>query len=252
MNIMQEALTVPDIEKCKRLLCIQPHPDDNEVGAGAVIAKLAENGCEVYYLTVTDGSLGTSDVSVSINQLIDIRKKEQQAAAALLGVKGMYSLGLRDKTTLNVSEISSKLVGIIREVKPDMIMTVDPWAPYEGHPDHYKTGFAAVDAFLSAGNPRFPYVDDDTIHPTWDVVGIAFYFTAYPNTFVDVSKYFDKKMEAIKKHQSQFTPEVIKMYEMYFKAKGMQLAEGRGFEIAEGLKVMSGLHLHCFPDAIHL
>ncbi|MFD2879033.1 hypothetical protein ACFTAO_28465 [Paenibacillus rhizoplanae] len=50
-------------------------------------------------------------------------------------------------------------------------------------------------------------------------------------------------------HRSQFSEEILAMYRIYFREQGRQLAEGRGFGLGEGLKVLSPLHLHCFVDA---
>ena len=58
-------LAPPDILQCKRVLCIQPHPDDNEIGMGGIIAKLASLGCEIHYLTVTNGDMGNRDVTAT-------------------------------------------------------------------------------------------------------------------------------------------------------------------------------------------
>lgn len=252
MNPLEMAAAIPQIENYERILCIQPHPDDNEVGAGATIAKLAERGSEIYYLTVTDGCLGTRDVSIRPSELVKIREREQQASADFLGVKKLFSLGLRDNIPQSDSEVASGIVKIIREVKPQLIMTVDPWLPYEGHTDHRKVGLAAVEAFLSASNPRYPYVDETTTYETWTVEAIAFYNTAYPNTFIDVSGYMDKKLAALAFHKSQFNEETLYLYGLYFPEKARMLAMEKGFEMAEGLKVMKALHLHCFVDAIHL
>ena len=51
-------LVAPTINKCKKVLCIQPHPDDNEIKMNSIIAKLAKQGSEIHYLTITDGRLG--------------------------------------------------------------------------------------------------------------------------------------------------------------------------------------------------
>ena len=48
----------PKIDEIKKILCIQPHPDDNEIGMGGIISYLTSKGVQVDYLTVTDGSLG--------------------------------------------------------------------------------------------------------------------------------------------------------------------------------------------------
>lgn len=252
MNILEMAAAIPQIENYQRILCIQPHPDDNEVGAGATIAKLAERGREIYYLTVTDGCLGTKDLRIKPSELVKIREKEQQAAADFLGVKKILSLGLRDNIPLSDSEVASRIVKVIREVKPQLILTVDPWLPYEGHTDHRKVGFAAVEAFQSASNPRYPYIDEDTTYETWTVEAIAFYNTAYPNTFIDISGYMEKKLTAMALHRSQFDEETLYLYGMYFPEKARMLAKEKGFEMAEAFKVLTAQHLHCFVDAIHI
>jgi hypothetical protein len=95
MNV-RDYLPIPDLLKCKSLLCIQPHPDDNEVGAGATIAKLARSGCKVTYLTVTDGSKGTDDPGMSTSELAKIRRRETEDAAGLLGVSSLRFLDFED------------------------------------------------------------------------------------------------------------------------------------------------------------
>ena len=73
MNIPR-ILGLPDILDVKKIVCIQPHPDDNEVGAAGTLIELAERGCEIVYITVTDGGaggLGNSD------EIVEIRKKER-------------------------------------------------------------------------------------------------------------------------------------------------------------------------------
>jgi N,N'-diacetylchitobiose non-reducing end deacetylase len=252
MNILETALGIPNVENYKRILCVQPHPDDNEVGAGATIAKLAENGCEIYFLTVTDGCLGTSNLSISVKDLVETRKKEMQNAADFLKVKNLFSLGYRDNITIGESELAHKIVEIIREIKPQAIMTVDPWLPYESHPDHRKVGMAAAEAAIFASNPRYPYIDESTAYNTCNIEAIAFYNTAFPNSFVDITGYMDKKLAAIAMHKSQFSGETLQLFGAYFTEKAKQLATDKDFEMAEGFKVLTPLHLHCFVDAIHI
>ena len=74
MNDMLSALMQPPrLDGIKKLLCVQPHPDDNELGMGGIIAELTGNGVQVDYLTVTDGSLGDiglTDGSVPVAEVI--------------------------------------------------------------------------------------------------------------------------------------------------------------------------------------
>jgi LmbE family N-acetylglucosaminyl deacetylase len=51
---MESVIPTPDIFQAKKILCVQPHYDDNDIGAGGTLAKLHEAGAEIIYLTVTD------------------------------------------------------------------------------------------------------------------------------------------------------------------------------------------------------
>lgn len=63
----------PDLTGCSKILCVQPHPDDNEVGMGGIIASFAGRGCEIHYLTVTNGDLGAMDDKLSSEEIAAIR-----------------------------------------------------------------------------------------------------------------------------------------------------------------------------------
>ncbi len=150
MSSVNALFPIADLESCTRLLCIQPHPD----AAGGTIAKLVAKGCEVVYLTATDGSLGSHDLTPA--ELAAVRKQETAAVIAELGVKRSLSLGLRDYIRDSVQDIAIKVVEAIREVQPQMVMTVDPWMPYEAHPDHRKVGMAVADAMIFSGFELYP------------------------------------------------------------------------------------------------
>lgn len=129
-------IDIPSLDKIKRALFIQPHPDDNEIGAGATVAKLTSGGAEVHYLTVTDGGSGCNDISLSTREVIETRKREQEEAGRLLGVNNFHWLDFLDGHLYDNEELREKLVRVIREVSPDIIFTVDPWLYYETHLDH--------------------------------------------------------------------------------------------------------------------
>ena len=78
---------------------------------------------------------------------------------------------------------------------------------------------------------------------------IGFYFTAKPNTVVDISDTFERKFEAIALHDSQMDPQTLGLYRIWFGLMGQELAAGKGFALGEGLKVLSQLHAHCFVKA---
>ena len=251
MNLSQlnTFLAPPDIENCKKILCIQPHPDDNEIGMGGIISTYADKGCEIHYLTVTNGELGSMDASISPEDITVIRSKELEEAGHSLGASVFHYLNYGDGTLENIPRLAGEIAEIIRTVQPEAIFCPDPWLNYEAHYDHIVTGKAAAHAFLSSGLARYP---KGTSTEPWQPGAIGFYFTANPNVIIDITSNFNKKFEAIALHRSQFSDEILSMYRMYFEEKGRQLAQEKNYEIGEGLKVLGPVHLHCFVDAIHI
>lgn len=242
-----QAIKIPDLFPSKRVLCIQPHPDDNEVGAGAVIAKLADSGAEIAYLTVTNGDLGIEECTPE--ETAAIRGLELKEAGRSLGASHFYSLGLPDNFSEQPEEVALKIIEIIREFQPDCVFAPDPWMCYEAHSDHRKTGLAAAQAFLLSGNSHLPRGKKNL---SFNAEKIAFYFTSHPNTVIDVSNHLPRQFEAIKLHKSQFDPAFLEVLQIYFTEQGRKLAADSDFELGMGLKVLSSFHLHCIVDAVKM
>ena len=239
-------LAPPQIMGARRILCIQPHPDDNEIGMGGTIAVLAGSGCEVHYLTVTNGDLGNRDKTATREQTAEKRRHEVEAAGRHLGASHFHYLPHGDSTLQDVKALSIEIAQVIRKVKPDVYFCPDPYLHYEGHYDHVVTGLAAADAFHLSGVRHFPREDGQV---AFHSSAIGFYFTANPNTVIDITAHFERKFEAIALHDSQMDAQTLAMYRVYFQMKGTELARERGFQLGEGLKVLSPLHMHCFIDA---
>jgi LmbE family N-acetylglucosaminyl deacetylase len=232
----------PSLNGLKRVLCIQPHPDDNEIGMGGTIAWLASQGCEIHYLTVTNGDKGGPTPDMPVEQVAKIRHEETIAAGTLLGATDFIFLPHGDGTLSDPLGLSDEIADVIRKVQPEAIFCPDPWLSYEGHLDHITTGRAAASAFHVSGQAQGQ-------GDPWRAQAIGFYFTSKPNTIVDITAFFDRKFQAINLHASQMTPEYSAMLRVYFQMKGTQLAQGKSFALGEGLKVLSQLHMHCFVDA---
>lgn len=246
---VKELFPVPDLLSMRRVLCVQAHPDDGEIGAGATVARLVQAGARVVYLTVTDGGVGTQDPSLEPGELVRIRRREGEEAALLLGVTGMIWLDFPDGGNLQLSAVREKIIEAVRRVRPDMLMVIDPWLPYEAHSDHRNTGLAAAEAVLLSGFPHVcPQHLKEGLTPHAPQ-GVAFYGSSRPNTFIDVTATWPLKLEAIAKHKSQFNPESLEMLTAYLTAKAREHAAGKGFELAEAFKVLSPIHLHFFEDA---
>lgn len=240
-------LKPPDILSARRVLCVQPHPDDNEFGMGGVIAVLARKGIEVHYLTVTNGDQGGHDARVSPEETAAIRHEETIASGRLLGASAFHFLDHGDGTLEDIVGLSTEIAAIIREVKPDTIFCPDPWLPYEAHYDHIITGRAAANALHMSG--RLHFSGGGKTEP-WRVPAIGFYFTAKPNTIIDISSVFEQKIEAIALHRSQVDSQALTLYRTYFQIRGQELARDRGFALGEGFKALSPHHIHCFHDAM--
>jgi LmbE family N-acetylglucosaminyl deacetylase len=258
MNV-KTFLPVPDILACKKVLCVQPHPDDNDEAMGGTIAKLTRAGREVVFLTVTDGSMGTTDPAVKPEDLAARRRLEIEKAAALLGVGRCLSLGIADGSFPSDELLCRKIAGVIRELQPDLVATCDPFLPYEAHPDHRGVGMATLEACLFSGFPHFKaegLSGGDKAGP-WSVPTIALYSSASPNAFIDVSETWEVKFEALAAHDSQFPPQSLAQLRPYFELKGFQYALRSGSWLgalfgkrrAEALKVMPSICIHGFVDA---
>ena len=236
-------LSPPNILDCKRALCVQPHPDDNEIGMGGIIPVLAQRGCEIHYLTVTNGDMGNLDKSATPAETAATRKIETVVAGKLLGATEFHFLDHGDGTLSNPVELSKEIARVICQVQPDVIFCPDPWLMYECHLDHIITGQAVSNALIVSG-----HINESGLKH-WRCPVIGYYYTSNPNTVIDITNTFEKKFEAIAAHKSQIDAQTLAMYTLYFKMKGQELAQGKDFEIGEGLKVLGQLHTHCFVDA---
>jgi LmbE family N-acetylglucosaminyl deacetylase len=241
------------MREAKKILCIQPHPDDMDISAGATLSMLSDLGIEINYLTVTDDSAGFKDAGADdLVRRQNQRKEEQTAAGNIIGVKDYYWLNYPDAGNWSQYDARNLIIKHIRMLRPDFIFTVDPWLMYEAHMDHIKTGHAASEALMLY---NFPFIvtepEIDTGFEPYDIKGIAFSFTAKPNVVIDAGNYRERKFMAIAEHKSQFTEESLGMLKMYDEMRCRNLAQGKGFESGEGFKVLHAQYmLHCFPEAI--
>ncbi len=230
----------PKLENVKRALFIQPHPDDNQIGAGGTIAWLVDKGAEVYELTVLDDRY--TDLTYS-GEGYTVRQKEALEAQKALGMKNAGFLGFGDRTEVTAREISKEIVRVIRFIQPDIIFTVDPNLSTECHEDHIKVGMAVKYAFMDARFPFYPEYDNGQKRAdVWDTAALALYYTDAPNTIVDIGSYGELKFKGIRAHVSQREPAL----EVALKLLAQHLADGTGYEAAEVFRVLSQRHAHCF------
>ena len=106
-------LTPPEIMSARRALCIQPHPDDNEIGMGGIVAALAAKGCEIHYLTVTNGDLGAQGGPIDPAELAVLRRQETVAAGEALGAKVFHFFDEPDGSLSDVPALAGKIAELV-------------------------------------------------------------------------------------------------------------------------------------------
>jgi N,N'-diacetylchitobiose non-reducing end deacetylase len=242
----------PDLFTAKRVLVVQPHYDDNDIFAGGTLAKLAESGVELVYLTVTDDLVGVIDQSLSAEAMAAWLKDNQLKAGEIIGVKEQYWLGYPDAGQYDYFAVRHDIIQHIRLTRPDFVMTCDPWLPYEFHNDHIITGKAATEAAALYSLTRLATtaaVDEAFKQKPFDLKGIAFYCTAHPNTSVDISSVWEKKQRAVAEYTAQFSDEDMQVLQTRLEHGARHAASESGFTYGETVKVMYTWQLHGFADA---
>jgi LmbE family N-acetylglucosaminyl deacetylase len=245
---LEQVLPKPDLMSAKVVLAIQPHYDDNDISAGGTLAALAQVGAEIYYLTVTDDLVGVIDNKLSPVEAARQLDAEQDLAGSVIGVRGQFQLGYPDAGPFDHFDLRRDIIRHIRIVRPDFILTVDPWTPYEAHTDHIRTGVAAAEACILFGMTRLvtdPEVD--AAYQPHEVLGIAFYNSFTPNMYLDITPTRVKKHQALDAYKAQFSPEDLSMLHMWVEIKERLHAENcttPNCTHAEGFKVLNPLLLH--------
>jgi N,N'-diacetylchitobiose non-reducing end deacetylase len=235
----------PDLFAAKRILCIQPHYDDNDLFAGGTIALLADRGAEILYLTVTDDLVGVLDQSMSDAQMTAQLRAEQAEAGAVIGVSRQCWLGYPDAGAYDYYQLRKDLLGQLRRLQPDFVLTVDPWLPYEIHQDHILTGRAAAEAVFLCGFTRLKTdPETDRRSSPCAIQGIAFYNSAWSNLVVDISATQGRKRQAISAYRAQFTPADLLAQQQDSDAVEREAAAGQAFSHAEKLKIVHPAALH--------
>lgn len=240
---IMKLLSPPDLNDCKKVLCVQPHPDDNEIGMGGIIGYLTSQGCRVDYLTITDGALGDLSIVSNPEKLGEIRKNEAEKAGRILGVEKFLWLNYPDGSLHDITKLAGEIGEIIRENQYDIVFVPDPWLMYEAHQDHIITGKAVAQAAINCSLRTYP---KNTLTKPYELKGIGFYFTAAPNTIIDITDHFEQKFSAMSQHQSQLTEEMLFLYKTFFTIQGQKLSQSQN--ICEGVKMLAPIHLHCFVD----
>lgn len=150
------------------LLCVHPHPDDESIACGGVLARAVAEGVRTVVVTCTGGEVGENLAGIELGDLtlVEHRRRELAEAIAILGVADHRLLGYRDSGMVgtvdnehpecfhraDLEEAAVRLATIVREVRPDALVSDDENGTY-GHPDHIKAHRMAVRAVDLAADP---------------------------------------------------------------------------------------------------
>ena len=248
---------IPDIMQSKRILAIQAHYDDTDISVGGLISLFTLQGAEILYVTATDDLAGVVDLDQSKERAALALDEESQRAMEILGVSGLIKLGLPDAGDWDIHELRKSLMSVIRQYQPDCVLTLDPWLGTEAHSDHYKSGFAAVEASILSYVPgveetHVTIPDKFISSEQRDLISVGMFTTSEANCFIDITKVLDQKLLAVSSYNSQFSPEDMKNLLGNLKARAKHIANlgksagklSNDTEYAECIKLLSPRALH--------
>ncbi len=189
--------------EARRALVVMAHPDDIEFTCGGTVAQLADDGWEVTFCLVTSGDKGTKDPALGPADLGAVREAEQEAAAAELGVQRCIFLRVPDGAVEDSPEFRSTLVRVLREVRPEILIT---WDGYRGfnHRDHRTVGIASLDAAFPLARNANSYAEHvaQGLEPH-RVNTVLLAGSREPNFYVDVRDQLERRIDALLHHASQ-------------------------------------------------
>ncbi len=229
----------------ERALVVTAHPDDVDFGCAGTVARWTAAGTTVTYLVCTDGQAGGFDDAVDRAEIPAVRRREQRAAAAEVGVKDVGFLGGVDGELSVTPDLVREIVAAIRDVRPQRVLTQSPerdWSRlHRSHPDHLAAGEATVQAvYPAARNPyAFPELRGRGLE-AWTAPELWLSAHPHPDHAVDVTDTFDAKMRAVLAHESQH-PDPDKLVPMLRDALA---ANGRAHGLGEGRLAEAFLVVH--------
>lgn len=243
---IETILPIPDIFSAKRILCIQPHYDDNDIAAAGILTQLAKNGAELFYLTATDDLMGIVDTSLSREEGEKVLKRDQFMAAKIVGVQEQYWCGYPDAGEYDYFDLRRDFLKYIRMLTPDFVFAPDAWLTYEAHRDHIQTGFAAAEAVMFSELTKIASSDPevDAAYKPHSIQGMALYFTREPNYIADITSTWEAKVAAVRCYEAQFDAAGMEQLVLALDMKSKQVAREQSFERGEPLKVLHPSALH--------
>jgi len=233
------------------ILAFGVHPDDVELGcSGTLMAAIAE-GKKVGIVDLTRGELGTRGTP-------EIRLVEAGNAAAIMGVAIRDNLGMADGFFQNDEANQRKVIEVLRKYQPDIVLAN---AFEDRHPDHGRSAKLVADAVFLSGLRKIETFENGVLQDIWKPSNVFHYIQdrfIQPSFVVDITPYFDKKMEAVLAYATQFFNPDLNEPQTYIsssqfletvKARALMLGKRVGVGYAEGYFTEKTIGIKTF-DAI--
>lgn len=213
------------------ILAFGAHPDDVEISASGTILKHVEMGYKCGVIDLTQGELGTRGSG-------ELRLKEAENAKKILGLEVRENLGFSDGFFQNDREHQLPIMKMIRKYRPEIIMAN---SVQDRHPDHGKAAKLVADSCFLSGLRKI-----DTGQEAWRPKAVYHYIQDEfidPDLIIDITPYFDKKIESILAYRSQFydpdsdepeTPISGKDFLEFLRGRAANMGRPIGAPLAEG------------------
>ena len=216
------------------ILVLAAHPDDAELGCGGTIAKHVALGYKLGIVDFTKGELGTRGSP-------ETRAKEAVEASKTLGISVRENLGLPDGFFQNDKTHQLEVIRAIRKYQPSVVITN---AVYDRHSDHGKGASLAYDSCFLSGLSKIETIDKGVKQDAWRPSAVYHFIQSQliePDFVVDITEYWQKKMEAIKAFKSQFFDPQSKEPQTYISSPDfLRMVESRSIEFGHAIGVQYG------------
>lgn len=217
-----------------KLLVVSPHPDDETLGAGGTVLKYKSQGHQIYWLNFTDMS---KEVGFTDEQMAK-RKTEIEEVCKLYNFDGFYNLELNTTLldTYRKTDLIQRISKIIQTIEPNIVIL-----PYyqDVHSDHkivFDIVFSCTKVF------RYPYIKKILMMEILSETDFSIYNEGFlPNYFVDVSDFFEKKIEIMEIYKSELGESPFPRSIENIKALGRFRGASAGSLFAEAFILLKGI-----------
>ena len=216
------------------ILVIAAHPDDAELACSGTIASQIAKGYKVGILDLTKGEMGTRGTP-------EIRMQESEESSRILGISARENIGFKDIFFKDDDQHRLEIIKIIRKDQPEIVLAN---AVSDRHPDHGKGGAVASNACFMSGLRKIETTLDGIVQDPWRPKYVYHYIQnnyIKPDFVVDITDFWETKIESIKAFKSQFyDPNNKEPASFISSAEFLDFIEARAREFGHSIMVKYG------------